>query len=112
VAIPSGIHVAGQGEVHDAGTILLKFQARPFVDFRRFFPHPRCDRGRGTVVRAAGLADVPSKGFRVAAVWQFLVVGHRHGALARDELPTRLGGAAVDQPDRHLSSYFLLIFAV
>jgi hypothetical protein len=47
-----------------------------------------------------------SKGFRAATVWQFLVVGHRHYALARDELPVDWEVPPLDQPD----GIFLLIF--
>jgi len=107
-AIPSAIQGMGQGEVHDSGIILPKFQGDRFVDFCRFVPHPPCGRGRGRGTHGR-TEHLRSKGFRAGTVWQFWVVGYRHCALARDELLRPMG-------ERRLRigqmSIYLLAFAL
>jgi hypothetical protein len=69
VAIPSTIHHAGQGKVHDPDTILLKFLAEASLIILNSYDI----RGAAeiAVVRAAGLGHLPSKGGQAATTWRF-----------------------------------------
>jgi hypothetical protein len=112
VAIPRAINVVGQSEVSDAGTILLKSGPNASLTFVDSFHIPDATEvgARSYVRRDVCVCQAKASGWPQSGsfwLWEIAIaLWFRMNSLPDCE------GPPMDLPDRQLSSYFLLIFAV